>query len=222
LGELRYFSSDFSMQVKQNDIRVKSELGGGTLYDIGVYCINAARCLFRDEPIEVFACARSGSDSRFHNVEEMVAATMRFPGERSASFTCSFGAADVSSYRLVGTKGDLALDPAYGYAGKLARSLTIDGKTVKKVFSKRDQFAAELIHFSDCILKGCAPEPGGLEGLADVRVIEALYRSAEANRPVTIEPVSGLTRPSLAQEIHKPPVKQPELVHAASPHADDR
>jgi predicted dehydrogenase len=221
LGELRYFSSNFSMQVKPDDIRLKSKLGGGTLYDIGVYCINAARCLFQAEPLEVFATARSGADSRFHDVEEMVSATMRFPGDRLASFTCSFGAADVSSYRLVGTKGDLKLDPAYGYAGKLARSLTVGGKTVKKVFSKRDQFAAELIHFSDAILKGQAPEPSGLEGLADVRVIEALYRSAEQHRPVTLEPVQGLTRPSLAQEIHKPPVQQPALVHASSPHADD-
>lgn len=221
LGELRYFSSDFSMQVKPSDIRLKAELGGGTLYDIGVYCINAARCLFHDEPIEVSACARSGSDPRFQDIEETVTATLRFPGERLASFTCSFGAADVSSYRIVGTKGDLALDPAYDYSQKLARSLTIEGKCVKKVFRKRDQFAAELIHFSDCVLQGRSPEPGGLEGLADVRVIEALYRSAEQQRPVSIEPVEGLARPTLAQEIHKPPVQEPELVHAASPHAED-
>jgi predicted dehydrogenase len=53
LGELRYFGSLFGLQVKEGNIRTRKSLGGGTLFDIGVYCINAARYLFRDEPIEV-------------------------------------------------------------------------------------------------------------------------------------------------------------------------
>ena len=55
IGEPKFFNSSFSMTVRGGDIRTKREMGGGTLYDIGVYCINAARYLFRAEPTEVMA-----------------------------------------------------------------------------------------------------------------------------------------------------------------------
>ncbi|HEX6436522.1 MAG TPA: Gfo/Idh/MocA family oxidoreductase, partial [Candidatus Binatia bacterium] len=123
LGEPRFFSSVFAMQVKEDNIRLKRELGGGTLYDIGVYCINAARSLFRAEPSEVHAFSVSGNDPRFREVDEMTGAVLRFPDERLASFTCSFGAADVSAYELVGTEGNLRVEPAYEYIGELRHRL---------------------------------------------------------------------------------------------------
>ena len=107
LGELRYFSSLFGMQVKAGNIRVRKDLGGGTLYDIGIYCINAARYLFRDEPIEVVGLTANNGEERFTEIEEMTGALLRFPRERLAMFTCSFGSADVSQCELVGTKGRL-------------------------------------------------------------------------------------------------------------------
>ena len=55
IGEPRIFTSVFSQQVKPNNSRLKKNIGGGALYDMGVYCINAARYLFRAEPQEVFA-----------------------------------------------------------------------------------------------------------------------------------------------------------------------
>jgi predicted dehydrogenase len=218
LGEPRYFQSAFSMQVKQGDIRLRHETGGGTLYDIGIYCINAARYLFQAEPEEVLAASVSGNDARFSQVDEATTGILRFPGNRLASFTASFGAADVSSYRIVGTEGDLRAEPAYEYAGKLAHHLTIAGKTKKQVFRKRDQFAAELLHFSDCVQHGREPEPCGREGLADVRIIEALYLSALEGRAVQLDPVEQPRRPDMDQEIHRPPVDEPTLVHTSSPH----
>ena len=55
IGEPKFFNSSFAMTVRANDIRTKKDMGGGTLYDIGVYCINAARYLFGSEPTEVTA-----------------------------------------------------------------------------------------------------------------------------------------------------------------------
>jgi predicted dehydrogenase len=187
------------------------------LWDIGIYCVNAARYLFQDEPIEVFAfCANSG-EQRFTEVDEMTGALLRFPNERLASFVTNFGVAEISSYRLVGTKGDLLVEPGYDYAGKLVHKLTVDGKTTKKSFSPRDQFAPELIYFSDCIKSGRDPEPSGLEGLADVRIIEALYQSAATGQPVSLKRLEKPVRPSISQEMHEPPVKEPELVHVEAP-----
>jgi predicted dehydrogenase len=219
LGEMRLFDSVFTMQVKPGDIRLgPRELGGGTLYDIGVYCINAVRNLYGAEPMEVVAFSANNGDPRFQECEETTSAILRFPGrERLASFTCSFGAADVSSYRVVGTEGELVMDPAYEYAGELKQRLTLKGRTRERTFPKRDQFAPELVSFSECILSGAAPEPSGWEGLADVRVIRALYRSADTGQPVSLEPFTKNQRPTLEQEIRQPPVKEPQLVNTEAP-----
>jgi glucose-fructose oxidoreductase len=219
LGEPRLFDSVFTMTVKEGDIRLNPrELGGGTLYDIGIYCINAVRNLFGAEPMEVVAFSANNGDPRFLECEETTSAILRFPGrERLAAFTCSFGAADVSAYRVVGSEGDLVMEPAYEYAGELKQRVTVNGRSRERTFPKRDQFAPELVSFSDCILTGVAPEPSGLEGLADVRVIRALYRSADTGQPVTLEPFSKEDGPSLDQELRRPPVRKPELVNTESP-----
>ena len=213
LGELREFSSFFAMQVAENNIRVRKETGGGVLYDIGIYCINAARSLFQDEPVE----ARAITSGRRGEVEQSVGALLRFPGERLASFVCSFGSAKVSQYRVSGTKGDLQLDPAYEYAGALRYRLTLNGESRERRFAKRDQFAPELLYFSDCLFHNRDPEPSAEEGLADVRVIRALYRSAETGRAVELARYSRSERPGMEQEIRRPPIDKPAVIHAQAP-----
>jgi len=219
LGDPRLFDSVFTMTVKEGDIRLNPrELGGGTLYDIGVYCINAVRNLYGAEPMEVVAFSANCGDQRFLQCEETTSAILRFPGrERLATFTCSFGAADVSSYRVVGSKGELVMDPAYEYAGELKQRVTIDGRTRTRTFGKRDQFAPELVSFSESILTGASAEPSGWEGLADVRIIRALYRSADTGQPVTLEPFTKADRPSLDQELRRPAVREPEMVNTEAP-----
>ena len=218
LGEPRIFESLFTMQVRPGNIRLQAE-GGGGLYDIGIYCINGARALFAAEPTEVFAWSASNGDRRFREVDEMTSAVMRFPGDRLASFTCSLGAADVSEYHVVGTKGSLRVEPAYEYAEGLAHRVQTGEEPQKKTFAKRDQFAAELLYFSDCVRRGRKPEPSGEEGLADVRVIRALLRSARVGRPVRLGRFARDRRPRLAQEIERPPVRKPRVVRAKPPSA---
>ncbi len=219
LGDLRIFTSEFAQQVAEDNIRITEpeSRGGGPIYDMGVYCINAARYLFRDEPTEVFAASANNGDPRFEKTSEMASVVMRFPQERLASFTCSFGAVDISRYTLIGTKGRLTYEPAYDYSMALKRQLTIDEKTTKKTFPKRDQFAAELTYFSDCILHDKEPESSGLEGLADVRIVQAILESARTQRPVEIAPMPKKEKVSPAQEIHKPAHGKPEVVNAESP-----
>ena len=182
IGEPKFFNSSFSMTVRRGDIRTKKAFGGGSLYDIGVYCINAARYLFRAEPKEVVAVSVNSGVKALAEIDESTAAILRFDGERVASFVTSFNAGDVAEYRIVGTKGDIHVDPAYEYAEGLGYTLTVGGKAQRKTIGKRDQFAPELLHFSDCILRDRAPEPSGEEGLQDVRIVQALYESAEIGK----------------------------------------
>lgn len=218
IGEPKTFSSVFSQQVKGNNIRVKRERGGGTLYDIGIYCINAARYLFREEPIEVFAVSTSSGDRRFEEVDETTSAILQFREGRIASFVTSFGMSDTDSYRIVGTKGDLRVEPAFTYHSDLEHYLTVDGKRERRTFPQRDQFAPEIHYFSKCILEDLHPEPSGLEGLIDVRIVQALYQSSEERRPVSLAEIpSKPSRPSMELERRYPPVKMPETVKAESP-----
>ncbi len=216
IGEPKFFNSSFSLSVRQGNIRTKAALGGGTLYDIGVYCINAARYLFRGEPREVLALTVNSGVKKLSEIDETTGALLRFDGDRLAAFVTSFNAADVASYRIVGTKGSLHVDPAYEYAEGLAYQLVIDGKKTVKRIGKRDQFAPELLYFSDCIRKDRIPEPSGEEGLQDVRIVQALYRSAGSGKAVALPAFRKAKRPTSRQRVTRPGVRKPQLIKVKS------
>ncbi len=220
LGKLRIFTSSFAINVRdRKNIRLQSDLGGGPLFDIGIYCINATRYLFGEEPLEVFATAASGHDERFLEVHENVAATLRYPGGKIATFNLSFGAYDTSSYELIGTQGRLRLESAYDYAKPMTLEISTKKKTTRKKYPKRDQFGPELLAFSEAVLKNKPIQPSGEEGLADVRIIQSLYESIEKKTPITLAPFSADERPNPKNKITRPPVSRTPLVHANSPGA---
>jgi predicted dehydrogenase len=212
LGDLRVFDSVFGHMVRQGDIRTRPEVGGGACLDLGVYCINAARHVFGAEPISVF-----GSVLEKNGVDDTTTAVLRFEGERVAQFTVSNSTGSTSSYRVAGTNGDLRIEPAFDYAEGLEHYLTLDGKTKHEKFSKRDHFAPQLIYFSKCVLEGLDPEPSAEEGIADVRVVEAILESAKQGRAVALEPRAHDYHPTREKELKKPAVSKPEPVHAPSP-----
>lgn len=222
IGELKYFTSDFSFQVTDpNNIRLKAKRGGGPVWDIGTYCVNAARYLFRAEPTEVVAFSERSPDRRFSEVDESVSVIMRFPDNKLANFTVSFGTSDAAWYTLYGTDGYICLDNAYEYSEK--RELEYQGKSGKlqtQVYKKGDQFGPELVYFSDCILKNRSPEPSALEALADVKVIEAINESLRTHRPVKVRaPRIRLMRPRSQQKIYRFKLPKEETVRSRSPHS---
>jgi predicted dehydrogenase len=217
IGEPRIFSSVFSQQVRPGDIRTRADLGGGALFDMGVYCVNAARYLFQAEPVEVTAVRIQGSASRFGSTDEMTSAILRFPGDRIAQFTASQGASDMAEYRVIGTTGDVRLESAYGYHEESRELLTVNGNVTETKNPPHDQFAAELVHFSRCILEDHEPEPSGEEGLADVQILEAIVQSAALGRRLTLSPVARDQRPNASFEIQKPASGEVETIHAPPP-----
>ena len=216
LGEPRVFSSVFTMQVREGNVRTQARRGSGPLFDIGIYCVNAARYLFRGEPVEVMALKAAGRDPRFSSVEEAYAVTLRFPEERIAQFVCSFGASGRAHYEVIGTEGVITLDNAYEYETEMA--MRIDGPhgTKSRTFPKRDQIAAEIEYFVRCVRDDVEPEPNGWEGLADVRVLQAVQASARFGRSVPLEPVPRPRRPDLGQELQYPGHDVPPLIDVAS------
>jgi glucose-fructose oxidoreductase len=217
IGEPRIFSSVFSMQIRDGNVRVHPRRGSGPVYDIGIYCVNAARYLFRSEPLEVSALKLAGTDHRFTSVDEAFAVTLRFSDERVAQFTCSFGAHDRASYQVIGTDGFMTLDNAYNYAAEMR--LHVEGKhgVKTRTFSVHDQIAAEIAYFARCIRDNVDPEPSGWEGLADVRILQAIYQSARFGRAVPIEPIPVPKRPDFSQEIRVAAHEMPPLVDVEQP-----
>lgn len=219
IGEPRFFSSVFSQNVKPGDIRLSPlSKGGGTVFDMGIYCINAARYLFRDEPIEVTARAQWGTDARFKDCDEMTSAVLRFPEGRFAQFISSFGAVRSGSYQVVGTEGDIVVHNAYDYQKEMSYHLhTADGGERMRRMGKRDQFAPELIHFANCVQKHRDPEPDGWEGYADVRIISAIHEAALAGKSLALDPIAPPTRPMKRRSISRPGLEKPEEIRASSP-----
>jgi predicted dehydrogenase len=111
LGRLRYFTSTFSHDVPEGNIRRRPKMGGGALFDLGVYCTNAARSIFGEEPTEAYAAqcpALSG-----HDVDQTTAALLRFSDDRVAQFTASQETPDADSYTIGGTRGVLRVEPGF-------------------------------------------------------------------------------------------------------------
>ncbi len=218
IGTPRFFVSAFSSQVKPG-IRTRGEdRGGGPLHDIGIYCINAARYLFKDEPQWVQASAATGErQARFRRIDEQVACTLGFPKGRLATFTASYGAADTASYQVYGTSG--CLDLASAYEWRAMMRLEVEGPKGRRAkrYRKRDQVAPEIAEFSACVLEGRDPEPSGREGLIDVAIIEALRRSAETGRRVPLRVPSRRRRPTPAQAMPMRGHRMPGLVNADVP-----
>ena len=217
LGDLRIVHSLFTQQVRKGDTRLDPKIGGGPLPDIGIYCINAARYVFQAEPTEVFAMQLKNKDPRFRRVEEMDGVLLRFPGDRLASFVCSFGTADRADLDVVGTKGSVRLESAYEYAVGMKQITRIGEYTTTQHYSAHDQFAPQLRYFSNCILRNQEPEPNGYEGMIDVTIIEALQRSAQSGQPVKVTLSSKQTRPSAKHVMHIPRPKVPTQIHVTSP-----
>jgi glucose-fructose oxidoreductase len=214
IGEPRFFESSISQRT-EGGIRLDPSLGGGALFDAGVYCVNAARYVLREEPSLVFGM-ESTVDPPFQGVDETTSALLRFPSGAIAQFTCSLGTARSSAFRVVGTRGELIVDPAFGFDTERHSILIGEGTLSERNYPPGDQFGPQIAYFSDCIRDGKEPEPSGEEGLADVRVLAAIKRSVASGAPVKLEDgFRRATRPDGRQVARGGPIETPSLVHAA-------
>ncbi len=180
--------------------RFKKELaGGGALPDIGLYCLNAARFLSGEEPIEIIGRTQStAGDPRFREVEETVAFTLRFPSGFVAECSSSYGMHE-SRYLTAHTPGAAYhFRNAFAYEGHQLRVSHRDGKAESidelRVGAK-NQFALEIDHMSECVKSGRQPHTPGEEGLQDHVLMEAIYRSAKGREPITLPVVPGRDTP---------------------------
>ena len=217
LGQVHLFTSTFTQMVDPANHRGHSGIAAGPIFDMGPYPINGVRNLFDGEPTEAFATGLRHPEAGFGDFDDTVSVILRFPENRLAQFTISYYGNPLDTYTVVGTKGCLAVDPGYMYGKPLEHFLKFQTKEQHESFKNTDHFGGEMKYFSDCILNGKDPEPDGYEGLADVRVMEAVVRSIQSGQFEKIKPVEIHRRIDPKQEETLGAVKTPEMVHASDP-----
>ena len=177
IGPVKLVRSSFTFKLGNPDnIRLSSELGGGSLRDVGCYCVNVSRTLVGEEPAEVQAFARWGESG----VDEEMVATLRFPNDVFAQFSCALTLPREEFCEVVGQEGRLELPSTFVLGTEeVGMNLVRAGNDPKThTFKGIDEYQAMVEHFSDCILSDKAPRYSAEEAAANIQVIEALYRSA--------------------------------------------
>jgi len=184
LGQVQSIQSAFGFNIGKGEWRLSKALaGGGPLYDVGIYSLNACRYLSGEEPDHIAAYSSViDRDGRFNEVEENVAWTMHFPSGVVASCSTTYGANMEGYFRVYGSKGWIQVDNAFSYEGLHLRG-ELSGKEIDEPNASHDpsHFQAEADHFSHCIQNNLDPQSPGEEGLRDMRYIAQIYRSAGIN-----------------------------------------
>ena len=224
LGEPRIFHSAFTMQVAENNVRLNPrEEGGGPLYDIGIYCINAARYIFGEEPTEVIGMAGARRRRALHRRRRAARGRAAFSRRSTGELLGQLRRRVDGLVPDLGTKGCCGSIPAYEYRGERRQELTIGDKTKRKKFKglRSDRARDRLLLGVHHRRQGAGAV--GVEGLADVRIIRALYRSIDEGRPVKLEPFEKPKRPEKAQAKKKRPVEaEPRSTRPPRPPARPR
>jgi xylose dehydrogenase (NAD/NADP) len=173
LGELRLVKMDFSFDIDRTDWRLDSARGGGAVYDLGCYGINAARLFAGAEPTEVQASAKQHKPG----VDLTLGMLLKFPGHVTALLDCSFECPHRNRIELVGTQGALELPD--GVLPKPDSGLIYrHGDLTESIpFAATDQYAGEIETFCASVAAGRLLDPAE-DGLANMRVIDAVRRAA--------------------------------------------
>ena len=177
-----------SMNPEPDQWRLDPDLAGpGTsVTDLGIYPINTARFVLDADPVAVSAAMHS-ADPAFERVpDERASFEVEYEGGVLASFAASQNAARSSSFSVIGTEGEVTMEPAF--AMEADRSLTVGRGTASAefAFEAANEMTEEFDYFADRILTGEEVVPDGAHGLVDVRTIEAIYEAAETGERVEL------------------------------------
>jgi xylose dehydrogenase (NAD/NADP) len=177
IGELVNIRATFSFAIAdQADIRLSKELKGGSLMDVGCYCVSGSRLLADAEPDRVYAeqvLGPSGVDVGFSGL-------LHFPGGVTSEIVSGFRM-EHQGLEAIGTLGSIQVpDPWHSRAG----NIVCNGEAIR--LDAGNPYHAELDNMCAAIQGTAAPLLGRADALGQSRTIEALYRSADTGLPVTL------------------------------------
>lgn len=193
IGQVQIIESAFGFPIRPTfeldgvtrpEYRLNKKLaGGGPLLDVGIYCLNATRYLTGEEPGDIKANSSTiDRDGRFNEVEENDGWTMKFPSGILASCTTTYGG-DIGGggfFKVHGTKGWIAMEPAFPYQGKRLTAHLGGAGDIDTPEPDKDpaDFVRQADYFADCVWNNREPKTDGQEGLRDVMLMSQIYESA--------------------------------------------
>jgi xylose dehydrogenase (NAD/NADP) len=176
IGRLAMIQSAFTFRLSNRDnIRLQPELGGGALMDVGCYCVNVSRTVAGAEPVEVQASAYWGET----DVDEQLVGTLRFADNVFAQFDCALNLKRRETYTVAGADGYLEI--AGAFLCGTADTTIVERHGQQEVITHKipgvDEYQLMVEHFADCVLRAKPVRYPPSEAAANMRVIEALFRS---------------------------------------------
>ncbi len=181
IGELRLVRSAFSYSLHDpGNIRLRTDVEGGALMDVGCYCVSGTRML-AGEPVVVYGQARIGETG----TDSVFAGTMRLPGDVLALFDCGTALPERDELEAIGSEGSLFLDDPW-HCHLPVIELRRGGRTERIELEPLDSYRLELENLSDAIRGDAEALLGRQDALGQARAIEALFRSADSGRPVAL------------------------------------
>ncbi len=182
LGEIKFVQASFRYPMTNPvSIKLKPELGGGALYDVGVYPINltgliadlatgAASGMMRPESVAV-ECVRTGG------IDMISSALLRYPSGMIAALHCGFNSQKRIHAEIVGTKGALEVPETYFDAPGML-TLTVGEERREIPVAQSDRYRSEVEDFADAIRAGRAPLFGLAESLRNAEVLDQLFAAS--------------------------------------------
>lgn len=191
IGEVRYARSSFSTGLRRSlqahiqksdrkNWRLRGELGGGAVMDLGCYCINIIRYLVGGEPQAAWA---TGMFEPLNAVWETLIGTLDFGDGVTGQLDCSFGWTWRECYEVAGTKGTIFVDKAWGN-GEGNSHFTVNGENVS--VSGVNPYAAEILNLCEAVENGAPLRLPIADSLNNMRVIDALHESAHTGQRINL------------------------------------
>ena len=188
LGDVRLVRAGFTFTVSNPDnIRLQPDLGGGSLMDVGCYCVNVGRTLLGREPVQAQAFAVWSEKG----IDKSLVGVLKFEGDVFLQFHCALDTARQEFVEVVGSEGRLRLESAFlpGLSDAAIQTV-LNGEPGEETVSGADEYRLMGEHFADCVLQKHQPRYSALEAAANMAAIEALYASARSGgKPVKVEQV---------------------------------
>jgi predicted dehydrogenase len=184
LGDVKIIDANFGFVIGDpKQWRLNRALaGGGSLMDVGIYCLQTTRMLTGEEPIWISATEIKTDAVKFKDVDETVLWQTKFPSGVVANCVSTYSANGLAGFRAATTRGWFSMEPAYFYNGNRGRRS--DGTEIN--FPVADQFVTELEDFADCVINKRPTKVPGEMGVADVKYLMAIYESIKKGRPVSL------------------------------------
>jgi predicted dehydrogenase len=164
--------------------RLKKALaGGGSLMDLGIYCVQGAVYTIGEDPVAVTATlGHTGDEDKFKEVEDNIYWNLEFPGGAVAKCYCSYSN-DEDYLKAETDDGWFGLTPAFDYKG--LRGATSDHQKID--FGNPNQQAAQLDNFAVCIMENRESPVSGEMGKRDVKILQAIYQAAKSGERVLLQ-----------------------------------